>query len=226
MSRMLLERSVPPTVKKMHSKSIKAERLHFIKSFDDNLARMKGAKGKKLNRVAKNHVFYSRTTLPAPQQPDNDFFRLTKAPEQLRPKPADPHKKIKVVLSNSVDNLRELEPMVNQVENEQMAEFKRESSAGRYPSLLETNFISYLPPKFTLTCIAADTLQSARIPLVIRNNSLSLAESRETVNLGHVLEQLLGNHPMVHLVFHSEGGLLYEETLVSQPYRNMHSKEH
>jgi hypothetical protein len=108
MSRMLAERTVPRTVSKMHSKSIKAERLHFIKSFDDNLARMQGAKRKKLNRVTKNQVFYSRSALPAAPQQPQDFF-LTKAPDFFRPtKAPDQPKKIKVVLSNSVDNLREL----------------------------------------------------------------------------------------------------------------------
>jgi hypothetical protein len=97
---------------------------------------------------------------------------------------------------------------------------------GRYPSLLETNFIAYLPPKFTLTCVTADSLHSARLPLAVRNGALCLEDSREAVNLGHVFEQLLGSHPMVHLIFHSEGALLYEETLVAQPYRNLHSKEH
>ena len=31
---MLISKCVPKTVKKMHSKSIKAERINFVKSFD------------------------------------------------------------------------------------------------------------------------------------------------------------------------------------------------
>lgn len=62
MSKMLVERTVPRTVSKMHSKSIKAERVNFVKSFDENVARMQGAKRKKLQKVSKNQIFYSRST--------------------------------------------------------------------------------------------------------------------------------------------------------------------
>ena len=54
MSKMLFDRSVPTTVKKMHSKSIKAERANFIQSFDDNLLRIQDKKVKKLIKQNRN----------------------------------------------------------------------------------------------------------------------------------------------------------------------------
>ena len=67
MSKMLIERNVPRAVSKMQSKSIKAERVNFIKSFDENLTRMQGDKSKKLNKVSKNQIFYSRSSLEGSQ---------------------------------------------------------------------------------------------------------------------------------------------------------------
>ena len=57
---MLISKCVPKTVKKMHSKSIKAERINFVKSFDENLNRMQNKNGKKLTKTFKNFVFYNK----------------------------------------------------------------------------------------------------------------------------------------------------------------------
>lgn len=106
---MLVDKSIPKTVKKMHSKSIKAERINFIKSFDENLHRIQNKNRKKLVKVSKNHIFYSRNDSTAnslsniESKEGEDFFRLTKAAFER-----EPAKKIKVVLSTSIDNLKEL----------------------------------------------------------------------------------------------------------------------
>lgn len=81
---MLISKCVPKTVKKMHSKSIKAERINFVKSFDENLGRMQNKNSKKLTKTNKNFVFYNkkeamRATVN-PYVSHEDFFKLTKAP--------------------------------------------------------------------------------------------------------------------------------------------------
>jgi 3-methyladenine DNA glycosylase AlkC len=60
MSKMLVDKSVPDAVKKMHSKSIKAGRIYFMKSFEDNLNRIQDKNGKKLVKINKNHISYER----------------------------------------------------------------------------------------------------------------------------------------------------------------------
>lgn len=116
--------------------------------------------------------------------------------------------------------------MINRIESDKLAEFNRESSVGRCVPLLESGFLSYLPSKFTLTCITMETLQSVRLKLMVKSTSIVLEESREPVNLAHVFQQLLAAHPMVHLIFHADGALLYEEILVNQAFKNIQNKEH
>jgi hypothetical protein len=72
MSKMLVDRSIPKTVKKMHSKSIKAERINFIKSFDENLNRIQNKNRKTLIKVNKNHIFYSKNDSTANSTNSND----------------------------------------------------------------------------------------------------------------------------------------------------------
>jgi hypothetical protein len=71
-----------------------------------------------------------------------------------------------------------------------------------------------------------ETLQSVRLKLMLKNGIIVLEESREALNLSHIFQQLLGNHSMVHLVFHAEGSLLYEEILIDQAFKNIQNKEH
>lgn len=103
---MLVSKSVPKTVKKMHSKSIKAERINFVKSFDENLNRMQNKNGKKLTKTNKNHVFYNKKEVVRATVnhlvSHEDFFKLTKAPLEK-----EPVKKFKIILSSSLDNLKE-----------------------------------------------------------------------------------------------------------------------
>lgn len=83
MSKMLVDRSVPKTLKKMHSKSIKAEKINFIRSFDENLHRIQNKNHKKLVKVNKNHIFYAKNDHPnsnkSQSESQQDFFQLTKA---------------------------------------------------------------------------------------------------------------------------------------------------
>jgi hypothetical protein len=68
------------------------------------LARLQGTKRKGLSKVPKNQIFYTRThnsTAPNSQHTNGeDFFKLTKAAERDQPK------RIKVVLSQSVGNIK------------------------------------------------------------------------------------------------------------------------
>lgn len=84
MSRMLISKCVPKTVKKMHSKSIKAERINFVKSFDENLSRMQNKNAKKLAKTNKNYVLYNKKEAVGAAANhlvvQEDFFKLTKAP--------------------------------------------------------------------------------------------------------------------------------------------------
>lgn len=93
-------------IKKMHSRSVKAERINFIKSFEDNLGRIQNKNRKKIVKTNKNFIFYPRKHNADSKNhqkiENNDFFRLTMATEEKD------FRKLKVILTQSFTNLQEL----------------------------------------------------------------------------------------------------------------------
>jgi hypothetical protein len=106
LANMLRDRSTPLSVQKLHSKSIKAERVNFINSFDDNLRRIQNKNKKPLTRVGKDKItyerkpkkghHYGRSQADLPCQFE-DVFKLTKANFE-----GDSTRKLKIVLTPSV----------------------------------------------------------------------------------------------------------------------------
>lgn len=170
LANMLRDRSTPPSVQKLHSKSIKAERVNFISYFDENLRRIQNKNKKPLTRVGKDRVTYERRPKKGHHhgrsQADlayqfEDVFKLTKASFER-----DSSRKLKIVLTPSVEHLKATKVLLTSHIEQQFSDLERQTTCGRSLPLHETSFIELLPPKFTLTCIVVATLHSVKFHLL------------------------------------------------------------